>query len=236
MKIRSIINQLLIAVTLGMILATVCQVNPLAFAGGIFAVQQVARFIPMPAGLSYFNFTALEWNDSLENMGGFTSTAYFAPIQDIETFPTLVQNPTTDEEMIRLNGHYVMKSLKYFIPVYTTPETVALAANNQGETDGQSFRMEGEFFYPGTKLQCRAFARKINNSRGILILVDPDGERIQIGTDKFPCYFKPNVNWGKAAADRKGMTVTFYQNHFAPGLEYNGSIPISASIIVPAIS
>lgn len=235
MKTLKIITNLLFAVCFSMVLTTITQVNPFWFIGSLTVIQAVTPFLQMPAGILSFNFTNLTWSDSLENMGGFTTIAYFAALQDIATFPTLVQNPTTDEEMVKLQGHYVMQSAKFFISVYCTPETVALAANNQGETDGQSFRLEGEFFYPGTAQDCRAFARKINNSRGVLILVDPDGERVVVGTEKFPCFFKPNINWGKAAADRKGMTVSFYQNHFAPGLIYNGSIPLIGSL-VPAIS
>jgi hypothetical protein len=231
MKIRSVITQLFVALIVGMVLSAVTGVNPLLFTGGIVALQQVARYIPMPAGLMFFNFTDLQWNDSLENMGGLTSVAYFAPIQDIETFPTLSSNPVTDDDLVTLSGNFAMKEGKSFIQVYMTPEMASLKASNQGETDGQSFKNEGEFFYPGTKNDCRAFARKVNNTRGVLIMIDPDGDRIVIGTDKFPCYFKPTVDWGKAAADRKGMTVAYYQNHFAPGLGYNGTIPLSGSVI-----
>ena len=233
--IRKIIIQLLFALTLGMLFAPFTGIHPLGFAAAIFGIQQAARFIHMPAGLAFFNFADLEWNDSLENMGGFTSVAFFAPLQDIQTFPSLKENPSTDAEFVRLIGNFIMEAQKYFIAVYVTPETASLAATNQGEIDGQSFRMEGEFFYPGSKTDCRAFARKINNTRGVIILVDPDGDRTVIGTDKFPCYFKPTLNFGKAAADRKGLTVQFFQNHFAPGLEYNGSIPLDGSLI-PAIS
>ena len=182
-----------------------------------------------------FNFTDLTWEGPLENMGGFSCTAYFAPFEDIATWPTLPSNPTTDTQLVTLQGHFVMDAEKHFIKVYVTPETASFAASNQGETDGQSFRNEGEFFYPGTALATRAMARKLNNSRGVLIMVDPDGERVCVGTELFPCFFKPTLNYGKAAADRKGLTVSFYQNHFVPGLIYNGSIPLSASLI-PAIS
>lgn len=222
-----------------MIALAIASITSLAFSWVCFVLifsQLVVRFIPAPAGFFLgFNFTNLQWNDSLENMGGFTSVAYFAPLQDIETFPGLSENPSSDAEFVRLGGNFIMKAGKYFTEIYITPETASLAANNQGEIDGQSFRIEGEFFYPGSKTDCRAFARKINNTRGVLIIVDPDGDRTVIGTDKFPCYFKPSLNYGKAAADRKGLTVAFFQNHFAPGLEYNGSIPLTGSTI-PAIS
>jgi len=226
---------LLFALCIGMVVTTVTGVNPLIPTMGIIAVQQAARFIPMPFGILAFDFTALTFSDSLENMGGFSGTAYFAPLQDILTFPTLDDSPSSDNEFVKLSGTFVMQTGKYFTPVYITPETASLAANSQGEVDGQSFRLEGEFFYPGADNQCRAFARKINNSRGVLILIDPSGDRVVVGTDKFPAYFKPNINWGKAAADRKGLTVSFFQNHFAPGLSYNGVIPISGGS-VPAIS
>lgn len=181
--------------------------------------------------LKYFDFTDMTWNDSLENMGGFTSIAYFAPWQDIEEWPTLPANPTTDEQMVTLEGNFTMKTDKHFIQVYVSPATAELNANNQGETDGQSFRNEGEFFYPGSKVECRAFARKINNSRGVTILIDGDGDRTCIGTEMLPCFFKPTLNYGKVAADRKGLVVQFFQDHFVPGLIYKGSIPLDGSTI-----
>jgi hypothetical protein len=209
--------------------------NPVVSIALIVSLQITARFIPMPAGLSFFNFTDLTWEGPTENMGGFGSVAYFAAWEDIATWPTLMSSPTNDTQLVTLLGHFVMKADKYFIKVYVTPETADFKASNQGETDGQSFRNEGEYFYPGSAVATRALARKLNNSRGVLILVDPDGERVCVGTEAFPAFFKPSLAFGKAAADRKGLTVTFYQNHFVPGLIYNGPIPLSGSL-VPAIS
>lgn len=238
MKKIQIVSQLLISIIVGMILAVVTGIHPLIFAAGIFAIQQIARFMPMPEGILAFNFTDITWEGPIEGMGGFSTIAYFAAWEDIETWPTLPSGTgtsLTDTQLVTLQGHFVMKATKHFIKVYVSPDTADFKASNQGETDGQSFRNEGEFFVPGTDVASRALARKLNNSRGVLIMVDPSGDRVCIGTESFPCFFKPSISFGKAAADRKGLTVTFFQNHYVPGLIYNGSIPLSASL-VPAIS
>ena len=173
----------------------------------------------------------LEWADEPENMGGFQIGCYLALTRDIQTFPTLASNPSTDDEAILLQGEYAMKQDKAFIYMYTTPDTLSLKPENQGEVDGKSFKIKGELFYPGTKAECMAFARKINNARGVLIAIDNDGERVVVGDKGHPVYFTPSLDWGKKAADRRGMTITFESDSFCPGYKYNGPIPLDGSVV-----
>lgn len=175
-----------------------------------------------------FTFHDLEWENEPENMGGFQIGCYIGICRDIESYPTLTANPSTDEEAILLQGNYTMKADKSFIYMYTTPDTLTLKPENQGEVDGKSFKIKGELFYPGTKAECMAFARKINNARGVVIAVDTDGERVVVGDKGHPVYFTPNLDWGKKAADRRGMTITFESDSFCPGYKYNGAIPLSS--------
>ncbi len=183
-----------------------------------------------------FAFGDLTFEDEPENMGGFTALAYLGFIPHIDSYPTINRNPNTDEEAIQLQGNYVMKATKHFIEVYVTPGTFSAIAENQGDTDAKSFHPKGEFFYPGTKLACLALCRKLNNSRGVLIGVDPNtGDRYNWGTKELPVRFKPKVDFGKGPADRRGITIEWECDSFAPAWIYNGSIPLSASTI-PAIS
>jgi len=181
-----------------------------------------------------FAFGDLTFADEPENMGGFTSVAYLGFIPHILTHPSLASNPSTDAEAIKLIGDYGMKPDKHFIEVYVTPSTFAATAENQGDTDAKSFHPKGEFLYPGTQLECLAFCRKINNARGILIGINPNtGERYNWGTKDLPVTFKPKVEFGKAPADRRGVTVEWECDSFAPAWIYEGSIPLSASTIAP---
>ena len=209
----------------------------------VYALFTVVAFLntgnidPAGAGLAMaFAFGDLAFEDEPENMGGMTSEAYLGFVQDIATWPKLIDNPTSATEAVTLSGTFLMKETKKFIKVYSTPDTFSLDSENQGEIDGQSFRQKGEFFYPGTSVEAAAFCRKINNARGVLIGMNPNtGERLVIGSKEKPCYFKPSVSTGKAAADRRGVKVEFYSDSFVPFAFYNGVIPLTGGDI-PVLS
>jgi len=214
--------------------------------GLAFLVFSVTQFFTGPSlgvtdlvapGLAMaFTFGDLDWEDEPENMGGLTSEMYIGLSGHIATWPTLVSNPTTDEQAVTLQGTFVMAANKHFIKVYSTPDTAKLEPENQGETDGQSFRQKGELFYPGTRKEAIAFARKINNARGCIIGIDPNsGERYVVGSKDKPVYFKPSISTGGAAADRRGVKLEFSSDSFLPFAFYDGAIPLSAGDI-PAIS
>lgn len=178
-----------------------------------------------------FDFSDVLFENEPENMGGFNQIVFFAPIRDIETFPTLVENPSTDDEAVELAGDFTMKPGKHFIQIYTSPETVKLEPEIQGEHDGKSFKVKGEFFVPGTKNDVVALSRKLANARGVLILVDPNSEeRICIGTQNLPAYFSPKLSHGQKHADRRGATIEFESDSFVPGMKYNGLIPLDGSV------
>lgn len=194
-----------------------------------------ADFTGVSLGMA-FAFTDMTFDDYPESMGGFASVAYIGFIPEIDVFPTRNLNPATNAEAIKLIGSYQMKALKKFIEVYVTPETFGSVAENQGEIDGKSFHIKGEFFYPGTKADCLALCRKINNARGVIIGIDPNtGDRYNYGEKYLPVRFTPKVDFGKGPADRRGATIGFECDSFAPAWIYNGSIPLSTADI-PAIS
>lgn len=180
-----------------------------------------------------FTFASLDWTGG-DNMGGFTSEAYLGISSEIDTWATLPANPTTDAQMVTLTGTYACKSTKSFYKIYVTPRTFGGDSDSQGEIDGKSFLQKGEFFYPGTKTEALAFARKMNNNRGVLIGIDPNtGNRIQFGTKDFPLFFSPSVKFGKTATDRKGVMIEFETDHTHPAVIYNGAIPLSEGQVDP---
>jgi len=196
----------------------------------------VASDLLSPGLAMAFIFADLNWEDEPENMGGLTSELYIGISGHIATWPTLTADPTTDELAVTLQGTYIMNEGKHFIKVYSTPDTAKMTPENQGEVDGQSFRTKGELFYPGTRKEAIAFARKINNARGVIIGTDPNtGERYAVGTKEKPVYFKPSVDTGGAAADRRGVKLEFWSDSFLPMAFYDGAIPLSDGDI-PALS
>lgn len=174
-----------------------------------------------------FEFSDVLFENEPENMGGFNQILFFAPIRDIATFPTLVSNPSTNDEAAELQGDFVFKPGKKFNQIYTSPETIKLEPEVQGEHDGKSFKVKGEFFVPGTKNDVVALCRKLANARGVLLLQDPNsGEMICVGTENLPAYFTPKLSHGQKHADRRGATIEFESDSFIPGMKYAGTIPL----------
>lgn len=227
MKSKTIIRSLLFLLSMAFLIIGVTQV---------IAGPPVATDLFSPVLSMAFAFGDLKFEDEPENMGGMTSSMYIAIGHDIDNWPALKANPTTDDEAVTLVGAFTMKAAKFFFEVYATPDTAAMEPENQGEIDGQSFKQKGELFYPGTKKEAIAFCRKINNARGCIIGIDPNtGERYVIGSREKPVYFKPSVSTGKTAADRRGVKLEFSADSFVPFAFYEGPIPLSGGTI-PAIS
>lgn len=180
-----------------------------------------------------FTFASMDWTGG-DNMGGFTTKAYLGIASEITTWPALASSPSSDAQLVTLAGTYACAEGKSFYSIYVTPRTFGGQSDPQGEIDGKSFLQKGEFFYPGTKVEALALARKLNNNRGIIIGVDPNtGNRIQFGSEDNPLFFTPKVMFGKQATDRRGITIEFEADHTHAALVYNGAIPLSGSTVPP---
>lgn len=190
--------------------------------------------IVLSAGL--FSAAPLTWEDGSENMGGFRNYLYIIPINDIQTEATLPTNPSTSADFVTLTGNHTLVATKYWKKVYATSGTVKFTPENQGEIDGQSFKQKGAFLFPGSGDDVNAFARQVNNGNFVIILVEENGRRVQVGSKGHPARIKPSPDFGAAAADRKGFNFEFEADSFVAALRYNGTISLSESDSEPAIS
>lgn len=183
-----------------------------------------------------FSATELAYDDSTENMGGFRNYLYIIPESQIEDFADLKTAPTTDADYVTLDGNHTLATGKYWKKVYATPGTVKCTPASQGEIDGQSFHPAGEFFYPGTGDGPNAFARMVNNGNFIIILVEEDGKRVQVGYKGHPARIKPSADLGQKAPDRKGFKYEFESDDIVAIRRYKGTIALSESETEAAIS
>ncbi len=162
-------------------------------------------------------FGPLKWPCGSENMGGYKNRLLFIPACSVTATPELTDPVTTVADLVTATGAFTFKeSGDKPLFIYATDKTVKMDAENQGETDGQSFRQFGEFFHPGSKVENAAFARKVNNTAGYLILEDPDGTQYMVGSPGLPCTIKPAFTGGAARTDRKGFMYTFEADSFCP--------------------
>ena len=210
------------------IIRSLLQLLSVAFLA-MFTIAAFAGFLDGGSAIvaGGFAFASIDWEGG-DNIGGFTSEAFLGLYHEVDTFPSLPEDPQSDEDLVTLSGNYAMKEGKHFVRIYVTPRTFGMEAENQGEIDGKSFVQKGTFFYPGGREECVALARKLNNSRGILIGIDPNtGKRVQMGSREFPCHFSPKLNFGNEPTSRRGLTVEFEADGFVPALFYPGAIPLS---------
>lgn len=171
--------------------------------------------------------------DGDENMGGLGVICYFGAYSHIATWPTFTENPSTKDTAIQSIGNFGMVSQKYFIKLYCNryPE---LSPESQGEhIGGKSFKLTGKVTVMGFKKDERFLARVLNNSQGVFIFMNDDGDRIAMGTQYRPAQFKLIGKTGAAAADMVGFEIEISADSHIPGYEYNGSIPLSGSTIDP---
>jgi hypothetical protein len=162
-------------------------------------------------------------------MGGWQNQLAFIPECDVTDIPELPKSPTTDLDLVTAAGAFVFKSADgkptY---IYATDKTVQYKADNQGEIDGQSFTITGQFFFPGTKIEVAAFSRKVNNTAGYLVLISPEGEQFMVGQKGLPCSIKPAFDGGMARADRRGFLFTFSADSYAPFVKLGTPIDFEA--------
>lgn len=228
MKAIKIITSILFTLLAGLILGAAIGVNPLFIAGVLITLAA----IPKPAGLVLFNFADLEWSDNKKNMGGIKTTAYYAPVSEIDVFPELPANPATPEDEVTLDGRFIFDSGKFFRKLYLTMETSEVKDENQGERDGQSFKHTAEFFFPGTEAEALAFAANVNNTGMVFIFEEiSGGNRRVIGSAAIPARVMCSFTTGKATADRKGMTVTVEGYGYTPAPLYDGAIQLDGEVI-----
>lgn len=170
------------------------------------------------ADTNMIGFAPLDWPCGSENMGGYQNRVLFVPACAVSATPVLPDEITEAADLITADGAFTFIDEEGGKPIliYATDKTVTLEAENQGEIDGQSFRQFGEFFHPGSKVEAAAFARKVNNTAGYLILTDANGTQYMVGAPGLPCTIKPAFTGGGERTDRKGFRFEFEADSFAP--------------------
>lgn len=162
-------------------------------------------------------FGPLKWACGSENMGGYKNRLLFIPSCSVSTIPELPAEITDADDLVTAAGSFTFTTVgDKPIFIYATDKTVKLDAENQGDTDGQSFMQKGEFFHPGSKAEAAAFARKVNNTPGYIILEDANGVQYMVGSKGLPANIKTSFTGGGDRTDRKGFQFTFEADSFAP--------------------
>lgn len=147
-----------------------------------------------------------------DNMGGLTSRAFLASIKDFLVIQKPISNPTTFSHLVDISTAHTFNVGKCFKKIYCTMDKGKFDAKTQGDTDGKSFKLEGEIFYPGSESEAHGFAAQSKNDNFIVLEEMPDSEDsgyIQIGTEQFPCKISPEFTVGTNASGTRGYIFKF---------------------------
>lgn len=188
----------------------------------------------LPKGTAALVLANLGWTQGQQNMGGIIGNIYYAPIEDILTFPdaSAVGKLDTIES-------FIMKSTKKFITIYHTAETGKVDDVTVGSRDGKSKENLLEFFFPGSKQDVAEFERFALNTPCVVICKDTSGNFRALGigsfddtTDVFtgdiPAYLESSSGTtGTARADRRGKTFQFKHSANHEPIYYKGTIPLT---------
>ncbi len=233
-KLRSI---LFIAIV-GLMLSSVSGINPVATTACLAVLFCVAYHFRahLPFGALFFTLVDINHTQGQANMGGLVRKIYYAPIDDILTFPDLAAAGGVKTAAL---SNFVMKSTKEFVEIYFTDGTGKFDDTTVGDRDGRSKENLLEFFHPGNKEAILAFERFALNTPCVVIAVDSEGQQILFGvvnmddsTDELtgdcPAYLESsNGTSGGARADRRGKTFQFKASATHGPLIYVGTIPLT---------
>lgn len=171
--------------------------------------------------------------DGEDNPGGITTEIFLAPIRDFADPAGLKGVKTTDlpGDSVTIDGAHTFKEGKGFIEAYGTEDSAEFKITTVGEPDGYGGKIEGEFFYPGTKKQAVEFARHAKNHKWVAITKTQDGIKHQWGTKGLGLTIVGDFTTGKLSGGRRGylFKVTGYQ---ASPLFYEGDIALKREIVV----
>ena len=174
------------------------------------------------------SFGPVLWPAGADNMGGYKGRIAFIPETSVSVVPTLPKEAKATADFVTATGAFTfLESGGKPTPIYATRATVGYKAESQGETDCKSYKISGEFFHPGKKVEAAAFARQICNTPGYLIIEDNESQQL-IGQPGYPCTVTASFDGGKAAADKRGLSFTFEADSPAPMIIMGTPIDIDA--------
>ena len=163
-----------------------------------------------------------------DNMGGTTQRVFFSPVGDF----LAIQKPTvstTYASKSEITVAHTFKTGKCFKKAYCTMDKGKVDAKSQGETDGKSFKMEGEFFLPGSLADAHGFASICKNDNFILEVEMPDSDAngyIQVGTEMFPCKISPEFTSATNSSGVRGYTFK-YEAMTPTVFVYNAAVTVT---------
>ena len=179
------------------------------------------------------NSNPITWPAGVDNMGGYKAYVLFIPFACVKTPPKIpaLEDIQGDADAVTATGAFVFKDPATFGKpklIICTDKTVSYSAENQGEIEGQSFAISGEFFRAGSLTEASAFARQVNNTPGYLVIEDMHGKQQLVGAPFLPANISPSFEGGQSRDDRRGFRFTYSADSVAPVVYLETKIDVEA--------
>ena len=172
------------------------------------------------------NYKSLPSQNGKNNMGGFTSNAFIAPISAFDVIKPL-KSTTLPGDSVTIDGSHTFAVDEGFSKVYATLDKSKIDMTLVGDRDGKSFLIKGEIFHPGTEKDAAEFAAAAKNDNFIMIFKESNGKNLQFGSADLPLIVNPSYSSANIGSGAKGWKFEFEawtnQMQF-----YEGTITIKA--------
>lgn len=172
-----------------------------------------------------FPYKNVIWPAGSDNMGGLATEIYFVPLTALKSMP-----PFDPEDGITRKGKFEFNTSEQgFVKLYVTYKSGDLKSEPVGDIDGRCSKKSGSFFHPGTTEEMAKFARAVQNTPGVFIALDTEGNRVVIGDAVNPATVKAQHAFGKSPEDRKGWTISYEAYDAYPVVFYDreAEIPLA---------
>lgn len=164
-----------------------------------------------------------------DNMGGMSCDVFFAPQSAFKSFPIF-----KDPQSINLEGDFeFLEEGAGFIHISASYKSNGLKSSVVGDIDCRCSKQEGEFFHPGADEAGAKFARAVQNTPGVFIVRDTEGNLRVIGDIINPASVSVEHDTGKSPEDRKGFSIKYEAYSTRPIVYYK---PADASKPFPVVA
>jgi len=179
------------------------------------------------------NYEGMIWEDGSNNDGGLAEYHYYAPRSwfDYVPEPTKHDKATNASEVVTITESFVLKSGKFWLPLYCTLESGELKSKLAGERDGMSYENTASLFFPGSKKEGAGWFETMKNTSFYLLVREYEGHLRLVGSFFYPAFIPEGEHTtGKEVTNRKGFSYSVQsKGRYAP--YYEGDILTQEGVI-----
>jgi hypothetical protein len=141
-----------------------------------------------------------------ETFPGFKQDIEIALSYDVESFPSLPTNPSSNTERVTISGDVELKSGKSQYTIEVEMLDTELKGSLVGGKGSRVYKYEAKFRLTGTNVDIEAFSRMTKNAEYYVAMTGLDSVKRLLGLPDFPCTIQlSDSSMGKGPEDENGV-------------------------------